>query len=299
MRIIDRIYSGLILNLVWCFGVVVGIMPRFVWVLLSEILYFLLYIIFRYRLKVVRENLTNSFPEKSQQELEAIEREFYSSLSDIFVEIIALAGVPRRRLERYMVFKDMENLERDSKKGSVIIAMAHYGNWEWATVYAGHTDSALLPVYNPLKTKWADDLFLRIRKRFGATPVPMKMVGRKMVEMRDKNVMLALISDQAAPPFEKGNWIEFFHQDTKFYFGMEQLSVKYGTPIYFFNMKRVRKFCYEADFIKIYDGVEQLEQGAITLRYKDILERTIINNPAMWMWSHRRWKFKRVDNEYN
>ncbi|MBQ1953810.1 MAG: hypothetical protein II361_05145, partial [Alistipes sp.] len=30
--------------------------------------------------------------------------------------------------------------------------------------------------------------------------------------------------------------------------------------------------------------------GEITRRYAKMLEAEIVANPAMWMWSHRRWK---------
>ena len=47
----------------------------------------------RYRYRVVTENLRNSFPEKSPEELCAIRRGFYRTLAEIFVDTFSLAGL--------------------------------------------------------------------------------------------------------------------------------------------------------------------------------------------------------------
>ena len=35
----------------------------------------------------------------------------------------------------------------------------------------------------------------------------------------------------------------------------------------------------------------ELKEGALTLLYRDVLEETIKQNPANYLWSHRRWKW--------
>ena len=44
--------------------------------------------VIRYRVNVVRDNLRNSFPEKSAQELKAIEKKFYAHFGRIFTEAL-------------------------------------------------------------------------------------------------------------------------------------------------------------------------------------------------------------------
>ena len=58
----------------------------------ENIVFFVLYYCLRYRMRVVKENLRNSFPEKSRLELLRIRRRFYRTLSEIFVDTVSLGG---------------------------------------------------------------------------------------------------------------------------------------------------------------------------------------------------------------
>ena len=57
--------------------------------------YYIIYYIFRYRRVVVRENLTNSFPEKTLQEIIVLEKQFFRYFADLIVEIIKLYSMAR------------------------------------------------------------------------------------------------------------------------------------------------------------------------------------------------------------
>ena len=58
-------------------------LPFWFMYLISDFLYLIAYQIIGYRKKVVRENLSKSFPIKSKEELLKIEKEFYYHLSDL------------------------------------------------------------------------------------------------------------------------------------------------------------------------------------------------------------------------
>lgn len=294
MKILKEIYNSVLYISTWTLGSIVGWLPRFVWLLLADFLYLLLYKIFNYRVKVTRENLQNSFPEKSAKELRSIERRFYLYLMDIFIETIVLAGISKHRIGMKMKFHNNEEFDRVCTERSVIVAMAHYASWEWPIIYAGRTASTLIPVYHRLQSEWADRLFLRMRSRFGAKPVTMNLVGRKIIETRDKRIILALIADQSSPRFSDSRWTTFLNQDTIFFTGIETLAEKYNMPVYFFDIECVRRGYYNGKFVKLYDGDEKLPEYEITRRYVTHLEQKIRKAPQFWMWSHRRWKHKKL-----
>ncbi len=244
----------------------------------------------KYRVKMTRKNLKLSFPDKTPKELLQIERGYYTHLSEQLVEIIALAGVGRKRLNRLMRFEESYDFEADTLTGSVVMAMAHYGNWEWPTIYASVTSAHLLPVYHKLKSEWAERFFLKLRCRFGAEPVTMNRVGRRLVELKDERLILALIADQTPPSFDRGEWMTFLNQDTKFFGGMEQISRKYNMPLYFFEVTKPKRHHYVGRFVELYDGVSEIDNNDLTRMYKNYLEKLIVENPSLWMWSHNRWK---------
>ena len=61
---------------------------------LSDVLYVLMYKLARYRRRVVWRNLKNSFPEKTEKELLAIERKFYHYICDYMLESLKMLKMP-------------------------------------------------------------------------------------------------------------------------------------------------------------------------------------------------------------
>ena len=57
-----------------------SLLPFCIHYLFSDLVYLILYRMIGYRVKVVRQNLTTSFPEKSEAEIREIERKFYHRL---------------------------------------------------------------------------------------------------------------------------------------------------------------------------------------------------------------------------
>ena len=57
---------------------------------ISDLLFYPLYYCIRYRRKIIRNNLSNSFPEKDLKEIVQIEKQFYSFFCDYIVETLKL-----------------------------------------------------------------------------------------------------------------------------------------------------------------------------------------------------------------
>lgn len=273
----------------WCLGK----LPYKVQFLFSDLVRWVLYGVVRYRREVVRANLRNSFPEKSEQERKQIERAFYKHLADVFIETLSLASVSEHQIRQRMKYLNMDDLMRWTGGRSWISAMAHYGSWEYTTnfdLYKTHDNA--LAVYRPLTNKGADRFYHRIRSRFGVIPIAMHDVGREMMRRKRENshVTLALIADQTPGWPEIQNWTLFLGQWTPFFMGMEKLALKFHMPVVFLDVHKVRRGYYEARFDLIYDGDEAVAEGEITRRYAERLEQMIRTRPELWMWSHRRWK---------
>ena len=273
----------------WCLGK----LPYKVQFLFSDLVRWVLYGVVRYRREVVRTNLRNSFPEKSEQERKQIERAFYKHLADVFIETLSLASVSEHQIRQRMKYLNLDDLMRWTGGRSWISAMAHYGSWEYTTnfdLYKTHDNA--LAVYRPLTNKGADRFYHRIRSRFGVIPIAMHDVGREMMRRKRENshVTLALIADQSPGWPEIQNWTLFLGQWTPFFMGMEKLALKFHMPVVFLDVHKVRRGYYEARFDLIYDGDEAVAEGEITRRYAERLEQMIRTRPELWMWSHRRWK---------
>ena len=87
-------------------------LPLGVLYLLSDIAYPILYYIIRYRRRLVRDNLTCSFPEKSKKEIINIEKKFYRSLCDVFIEAFKCLNISDEEMLRRVEILNCELPER-------------------------------------------------------------------------------------------------------------------------------------------------------------------------------------------
>ncbi len=260
---------------------------------LAPAICFFLYRIGHYRLKVVRQNLHNAFPEKSEKERRKIEKKFYRQLAELFVDTIALTSISEKQLRARFRYPDAAAQEARTAGRSWICAMAHYGSWEYTVGYALFTTHRVRGAYRPLHSRVFDRFYNHLRTRFGAMPIAMDDVAREMIRTRDENrtpIVLALIADQSPHWFTIRRWFDFLHQPTGFFMGMEKLALKFGLPVYFLHVEKVKPGYYTACFEEIYDGCTAVEEYEITARYAARLERAIREHPELWLWSHRRWK---------
>jgi len=262
--------------------------------ILLNFVYFVLYGVLHYRLRVVRENLKNSFPEKGSEELKQIEKKFYKHLSEVTIDTIMLSGISRRKAQSRIIYDNLEEFEAELGGQNWIAALAHYGSWEYFSAFQMLTTKQVVGVYRPLHSTVFDRYYNRVRSRFGLLPVSMNDLMRYIVRNRDseRGFLLGLISDQSPPWSSIDCWYDFLNQKTAFFSGIEKTALKFSLPVVFVELKRTSKVHYIARLEVIYDGREEVAPHEITQRYVARLERMIREAPQFWMWSHKRWKHK-------
>ena len=290
-----RVINKIFITLLYAHNWLLGKMPdRYLYGLYLWSIYILLYRVLRYRKKVVRDNLEKCFPEKSEHERLDIERRFFLHLTETIVDTVTCAGTSRKRLQRRMDFIGLDEHLRETKGKNWIAALAHYGSWEYFGVYQLNTPDQVVGVYHPITNKAIDDYFFKVRSRFGLRPVTMAGTLLYMVRHRndERKTNLGLIADQNPTVFAIDKWFDFLGRKTAFYMGTEKIALRLSLPVYFMHTKKIRRACYQAHFEMIYDGSERVQEGEITRRYVEMLERQIRMVPELWMWSHRRWKHK-------
>ncbi len=272
----------------------IGLLPYRAKRWISQLIYNILYYVIKYRRGVVRTNLTNAFPQKNIAEIIEIEKKNYHHLADIFVDTMSMTTISKKQMLHRVEYINADQIEEYTKGRSWISAMAHYGSWELTTNWGLYSkENDVLAVYRPIHNKGVNKYFLQTRKRFGVKPVPMELVGKKVIEAKNagRNITLAMIADQTPPYFSPiETWFDFMGRKTPFFTGMEKIAVKYKMPIAFMHVDKFEKQCYKIWFEIIYDGEEEIQSGEITQRYITRLQGMIEKRPELWMWSHNRWK---------
>jgi len=270
-------------------------LPLFVLYLISDVMYPVVYYLVGYRRKVVSINLKNAFPEKTTAELEKIEKEFYHNLCDIVVETIKTRAMPAREISRRMVFLNPELINSHLDRGeSVIVVAMHYGNWEWLLHMPLFVKLHPLFVCKPMQNALFDQFMNHVRERFGGETVPMSIALRKLIEAGKQNlpVLTWLAADQA-PPWNHPFWIDFMNQQTNFFNGPAKLARRFNQPVYFQQIRRIKRGYYETWFEPLVENPLQLSEETITTVYVRKTESVIRNEPGSYIWSHRRWKYKK------
>ena len=271
-------------------------LPFFVLYGISDSAYFIIYRIIGYRKKVVFENLHNSFPEKSEQEINEIAKQFYHHIADIFVEFLKGYSISKEQmLKRAKILNPEVLLNYRVKNQPVIIISAHIGNWEWLIHPLNLTGVPMDIVYQKLSSPFFDKLTLFIRSRFSTTPfIEKNDTLRKTLERKDIFRALAMASDQSPTHWKSAYWTTFLNQDSGFFTGTERIARKFDYPVIYIEMRIIRRGYYEIEFTEIAKpNYKDLPAGEITERFVRILEKTIQKYPADYLWSHRRWKHKR------
>ena len=227
MKMLIGVLSGLLY--------VTSLLPMWVHYLFSDALYLVVYHLIGYRKRVVRSNLTSSFPDKSEEELRQVERRFYHWFCDYLVETVKLATISESELRRRMEFRGIEKLDECINRGqSCAIYLGHYGNWEWVTSLQLWISpkGQCCQVYHVLENPHVDKMFLKLRQRFNSLCIPMAETLRELVRYRQKGqpVVIGYISDQV--PFWNNihHWCDFLNHDTPVLTGSERIVRKLTDP---------------------------------------------------------------------
>ena len=275
----------------------IAICPYWLLYRLSDLIYPLVYHVIRYRRKVVYTNLVNSFPEKPVEEIKRIEKGFYHHFCDYVLETVKLMHISDSEMRRRMRFTNSEYIEQLRSDGQpIFLYLGHQANWEYVisiTMWT-HPDFAVCQIYHPLSNKAMDKLVYRLRSRFNSLGIPQKQALRRIITMQreGKHLMLGLIADQRPQRRPDPEWMIFLNQDTPIITGGETMGRKLNAHFVYGSMRCVRRGYYELTFQPI-EPIEG-EDFSYSKQFMRMLEQDIKIQPHLYLWTHKRWKWKRL-----
>jgi KDO2-lipid IV(A) lauroyltransferase len=263
----------------------------------ADAIFLILYYVIRYRRGVVKLNLKNSFPERTEAERNKIERRYYRYMADLMVETIKMITVSEKSLRKRMKPTNPELVDHYFKQGrSIIAAAGHYCNWEMAALAFGLlTNEKRIIVYKPQTNDVFNDMFNRVRARFGAILVAMKQTLRTMIAFKNDLTFSVLVSDQTPNMHEINYFTNFLNQPTAVFLGIEKLAKLIDAVVIFYRIDRVRRGYYTYTLVPLIEQPKQTTDHEITEAHVRYLEKLIQEKPQYWLWSHRRWKYRPED----
>ena len=256
---------------------------------ISNFIYFVIYTILGYRKNVVRENLSKSFPEKTEAERRTIEKKYYRSLCDSIVETIKMFSISEKELSRRMLVNwDVVNSIKDR---NAVAYVSHQFNWEWGTLLTNaKLEKQFLGPYLPLRSVVFEKIIVKIRSRFGTIAIPADDMKEMIPVYQTQNVLWGFVADQTPADTKRCAWEDFFNRKTAFQKGAELVARRYNNPVLFGELINIKRGYYEVKLKLTFENPRETSDGEITAAYVRFLEDSIKRQPENWVWSHRRWK---------
>lgn len=271
----------------------VSLLPLRVLYFIGDGFYALVFYVFKYRRDVVMNNLAIAFPEKTGQERKKITKQFYHNLIDTFIESIKFISISKKEIQKRSS-GEFELINRLIDKGSNVHLMAgHQFNWEYANLlYSLNLKIPFVGIYMPIANKSLDRIFYQFREQFGTVLISAQDFKNKMHAVFSKQYLLALAADQNPGDPANAYWVNFMGKPAPFVTGPAKGAVKYNTAVVMVGFQKIKRGYYRFNTTLLAEDGSKHTAEELTVLYKNALENIIRQDPANYLWSHRRWKYE-------
>ena len=281
----------LVYPLLW----IISTLPFRLMYFLSDGFYILLYYIIGYRKKVVTNNLKLAFPEKTNQEISLIRKQFYHHLCDMMFEAIKSITISEAEMQKRYVFTNVEEIHKLEKENrSIVLFMGHYASWEWIFILQTHVNHKGYAVYKRLSNKYFDALVKRIRAKYNSHLITTKETFSILIKAKENNELTfnGFVFDQSPKLNKAVYWQEFMGIEVPVHVGAEILAKRLDMVTLFLKVKKVKRGHYEATFLDINRNTKDYADFEITDLALKRVEEQINEAPEYYFWTHKRWKHR-------
>jgi KDO2-lipid IV(A) lauroyltransferase len=240
--------------------------------------------------RTARRNLLAAFPEKSDEERNAIRIAMWDNLGRVVAEyphlekFSPLGGDPR------ITFTAPEH--PDAYKGQPILFLSgHFANWEMMPILGEQHSLNGATIVRPPNNPYIADWIARQRAINGPDSLVAKhnAARRMMGHLRGGGVIYMLIDQK----LREGIAVEFFGRDAMTTPAPAALALKLGARILMATNQRTNGSRFHVtvtegpDFTPSGDEARDIENltAALTARIEDYVRA----DPGQWLWIHNRW----------
>lgn len=281
--------------LIYPFLWIISILPFRLLYTFSDFLYLLIYRVFGYRTKTVKENLNLVFPDKSDAEIKRITKAFYHHLCDMIVESIKSMTISEAEMKKRYVFTNVEEIHKLEKiNKSIVLMCGHYASWEWIFILQKYINHKGYAIYKKLANKYFDRLVKRIRARYNSYLITTKETIPTLTRSKEQGELTinGFISDQSPKVSKAYHWDEFMGIKVPIHTGAEMLAKKLDMAVVFFAVKKIKRGYYETTFKTLCINPSEFKDYEITDIFIKLVEKQIKEAPEYYLWTHKRWKHR-------
>lgn len=246
--------------------------------------------------KIALESLSAAFgQEKTDQEIECIAKDCFTSMAKSGVELVFFLDKPEL-LSKRVKLVGKEHLDSVLSKGKgVILVSAHFGNFPLMLARLSLEGYKTAGIMRIMRDERVEKFFLKKRNQFKIKTIyaqPRKACVEGAIHSLRNNELLFIPLDQN---FGTGGiFVDFFGRKAATATGPVVLAQRTQAQILPCFMVRQKddthKIIFESPLV-LAQGSASEETVAINIqRLTNIIESYIRKYPAQWGWIHRRWK---------
>ncbi|MCT2406571.1 lysophospholipid acyltransferase family protein [Chryseobacterium antibioticum] len=270
-------------------------LPLKVLYIFSDVIFFLNYYLVGYRKNVITQNLRNSFPEKSEEEIAIIRKKFYENFSDYLVETIKSFSISETEARVRMQHINQDVFHEAKAEGKNIIMLAgHVFNWEWMNAFARIIPQKHChPVYRKVNSDFWENQMKKVRNKFGNEALEANEVIKNIFRSKnDGESAYMFVADQTPHVAHVNYGLEFLNQKTPAFIGYDKLATRMDLAFIYCEMKKVKRGYYQVNYHRIYPDGEKFTEHEVVRKFHKLLENTLHKHPDNYLWSHRKWKYQ-------
>ncbi len=249
--------------------------------------------VIRHRRSDALAALCRSLPDCSETERQRILKAMYCNFAINYVEILRLAGGADDDLGQLVTIEGEEIVQDMLRRGKgALVLTAHLGNFDLLAMFTAQRGYPLTIISKEIKNPALNDLWMRLRERYGVKIVLSHNSMRACFKALKGNGLLGFILDQNRPN-DQGVFVTFFGRPACTTPGLAFISAVTQAPV-------LPAFIHRTDdgrhHVRILPAIEPpADRGEDSLRratqqYTTIIEQEVHHHPDQWIWIHRRWK---------
>ncbi len=236
-------------------------------------------------------NLSITFPEKTEKQKLNIAKGFYHQFIDTFIETIKLISISKKEFLSRLEFDGSLLAELSSKQQSIQLHSGHFFNYEFMNLGAAlYLKNNWVGIYASMSNKAIDKIIFDMRKRFGTILISNNEFRSRFHQYSNKPYSLGLAADQNPHNPYNAYWADFFGKKTAFVKGPEKGSKSKNTAVVMVYINRVKRGYYRLETTLLTTTPNATPEGFITKSLVNFIEEKIKQNPSNYLWSHKRWK---------
>ena len=245
--------------------------------------------------RIAIENLSLSFPEKSDDEIRTIARESFINQGKNLFEVFSFPALSESDFRGIVEIENKDVLKRALARGKgVILAGAHCGNWEILGVGLVQCGFPLSVMARRIYIEKLNQMLLGFRTSKGIKIILRsgKESARQILRcIRGNEIMGLLIDQDTAVP---GGFVDFFGRPAWTPSGLVTLALKTEATVVLALDRRVRgdkhKGSVIGPLVMVRTGDEKKDVLVNTQFVTRLIEAHIRKYPEQWVWMHQRWK---------